>query len=88
MKAIVTVIGKDRTGIVAKVATKIADLDLNIDDISQTVLDEFFTMMMVVSSPHQLDFDRLRRELSEYGKEINVSIKIQSTTIFESMHRL
>ncbi|MBJ8349931.1 ACT domain-containing protein [Streptococcus zalophi] len=88
MKAIVTVIGKDRTGIVAKVATKIADLNLNIDDISQTVLDDFFTMMMVVSSSKQMDFALLRQELSDYGKEINVSIKIQSTTIFESMHHL
>ena len=50
MKAIITVVGKDRTGIVAGVSAKIAELGLNIDDISQTVLDEFFTMMAVVSS--------------------------------------
>lgn len=50
MKAIITVVGKDKSGIVAGVATKIAELGLNIDDISQTVLDEFFTMMAVVSS--------------------------------------
>ena len=49
MKAIITVVGKDRTGIVAGVSSKIAELGLNIDDISQTVLDEFFTMMAVVS---------------------------------------
>ena len=50
MKAIITVVGKDKSGIVAGVATKVAELGLNIDDISQTVLDEFFTMMAVVSS--------------------------------------
>ena len=49
MKAIITVVGKDKAGIVAGVATKVAELGLNIDDISQTVLDEFFTMMAVVS---------------------------------------
>ena len=50
MKAIITVVGKDQKGIVAGVATKVAELGLNIDDISQTVLDEYFTMMAVVSS--------------------------------------
>ena len=50
MKAIITVVGKDKAGIVAGVATKIAELGLNIDDITQTILDEFFTMMAVVSS--------------------------------------
>ena len=50
MKAIITVVGKDKAGIVAGVSTKIAELGLNIDDISQTVLDEYFTMMAVVSS--------------------------------------
>ena len=56
MKAIVTVVGKDSKGIVAGVAGKIAELGLNIDDISQTVLDEFFTMMAVVSSEEKKDF--------------------------------
>ena len=56
MKAIITVVGKDKSGIVAGVATKVAELGLNIDDISQTVLDEFFTMMAVVSSDEKKRF--------------------------------
>ena len=50
MKAIITVVGKDKSGIVAAVSTKVAELGLNIDDITQTILDEYFTMMAVVSS--------------------------------------
>ena len=62
MKAIITVVGKDRTGIVAGVSSKIAELGLNIDDISQTVLDEFFTMMAVVSSEEKKDFTEFQRQ--------------------------
>ena len=64
MKAIVTVVGKDRVGIVAGVSAKLSELGLNIDDISQTILDEFFTMMAVVSSEENKDFTALRAELN------------------------
>lgn len=88
MKAIITVVGKDRTGIVAGVSAKIAELDLNIDDISQTVLDEYFTMMMVVSSDDKKDFTQLSSELEAYGDSLNVKINIQSSAIFDAMHNL
>ncbi|WP_105114397.1 ACT domain-containing protein [Streptococcus suis] len=88
MKAIVTVVGKDKTGIVAGVATKIAELGLNIDDISQTVLDEYFTMMAVVSSDEKQDFTQLRAELDAFGQSLNVKINIQSAAIFDAMHNL
>ncbi|HEL2221451.1 ACT domain-containing protein [Streptococcus suis] len=88
MKAIVTVVGKDKSGIVAGVATKIAELGLNIDDISQTVLDEYFTMMAVVSSDEKQDFTQLRAELEAYGQALNVKINIQSAAIFDAMHNL
>ncbi|ABP89263.1 TPA: ACT domain-containing protein [Streptococcus suis] len=88
MKAIVTVVGKDKSGIVAGVATKIAELGLNIDDISQTVLDEYFTMMAVVSSDEKKDFTKLRAELEAYGQALNVKINIQSAAIFDAMHNL
>ena len=84
MKAIVTVVGKDSKGIVAGVAGKIAELGLNIDDISQTVLDEFFTMMAVVSSEEKKDFTALRSELEAYGESLQVKINIQSAAIFDS----
>ncbi|CYW59411.1 ACT domain-containing protein [Streptococcus suis] len=88
MKAIVTVVGKDKSGIVAGVVTKIAELGLNIDDISQTVLDEYFTMMAVVSSDEKKDFTKLRAELEAYGQALNVKINIQSAAIFDAMHNL
>ncbi|HEL1607430.1 ACT domain-containing protein [Streptococcus suis] len=88
MKAIVTVVGKDKSGIVAGVATKIAELGLNIDDISQTVLDEYFTMMAVVSSDEKQDFTQLRAELDAFGQNLNVKINIQSAAIFDAMHNL
>lgn len=88
MKAIVTVVGKDKSGIVAGVATKIAELGLNIDDISQTVLDDYFTMMAVVSSDEKKDFTKLRAELDAFGQALNVKINIQSAAIFDAMHNL
>ena len=87
-KAIITVVGKDKAGIVAGVATKIAELGLNIDDITQTILDEFFTMMAVVSSEDKKDFTHLRAELEAFGESLNVKINIQSSAIFDAMHNL
>ena len=88
MKAIITVVGKDTTATLAEDSTKIAKLDLNIDDISQTVLDEYFTMMMVVSSDDKKDFTQLLSELEAYGDSLNVKINIQSSAIFDAMHNL
>ena len=65
-----------------------AELGLNIDDISQTVLDEFFTMMAVVSSEDKQDFTHLRAELEAFGESLNVKINIQSSAIFDAMHNL
>lgn len=88
MKAIITIVGKDKTGIVAGVSAKIAELGLNIDDISQTVLDEFFTMMAVVSSDEKQDFTALREEFESYGQTLNVKMNIQSAAIFDTMYNI
>lgn len=88
MKAIITVVGKDKAGIVAGVSSKIAALGLNIDDISQTVLDEFFTMMAVVSSEEKQDFTALRTEFEAYGETLNIKINIQSAAIFDAMYNI
>lgn len=88
MKAIITVVGKDKAGIVAAVSAKIAEFGLNIDDISQTVLDDFFTMMAVVSSDEKQDFTKLRSEFEAYGDTLNVKINIQSATIFDAMYNI
>ena len=88
MKAIITVVGKDKAGIVAGVSAKIAEFGLNIDDISQTVLDDFFTMMAVVSSDEKQDFTKLRSEFEAYGDTLNIKINIQSATIFDAMYNI
>ncbi|MBA2795861.1 ACT domain-containing protein [Streptococcus porcinus] len=88
MKAIITVVGKDNRGIVAGVSGKIADLGLNIDDISQTVLNDYFTMMALVSSENKEDFSQLRKEFDAFGESLQVKINIQSTAIFDAMHKL
>lgn len=88
MRAIITVVGKDKAGIVAGVSAKIAEFGLNIDDISQTVLDDFFTMMAVVSSDEKQDFTKLRSEFEAYGDTLNVKINIQSATIFDAMYNI
>ena len=88
MKAIITVVGKDKAGIVASVSAKIAEFGLNIDDFSQTVLDDFFTMMAVVSSDEKQDFTKLRSEFEAYGDTLNVKINIQSAAIFDAMYNI
>lgn len=88
MKAIITVVGKDKAGIVASVSAKIAEFGLNIDDISQTVLDDYFTMMAVVSSDEKQDFTKLRSEFEAYGDTLNVKINIQSAAIFDAMYNI
>ena len=88
MKAIITVVGKDKAGIVASVSAKIAEFGLNIDDISQTVLDDFFTMMAVVSFDEKQDFTKLRSEFEAYGDTLNVKINIQSAAIFDAIYNI
>ena len=88
MKAIITVVGKDKSGIVAAVSTKVAELGLNIDDITQTILDEYFTMMAVVSSDEKKDFSYLRAQLEALGEELQVKINIQSSAIFDAMQNV
>ncbi|MGT2888141.1 ACT domain-containing protein [Streptococcus didelphis] len=88
MKAIITVVGKDSKGIVAGLSTKIAELGLNIDDISQTVLDDYFTMMAIVSSEEKKDFTYLRNECDKLGDSLQVKVNIQSTAIFDAMYNL
>lgn len=89
MKAIVTVIGKDKKGIIAKVSTKLADNDINIEDISQTIMQEFFTMVMLVDfSSSKLEFTTFVEEMKVLGKETGVDIYVQHEDIFNSMHKI
>ena len=88
MRAIVTVIGQDRTGIVAGVSTRLTELDVNIIDISQTIMDGFFTMIMVVEIEATERFPEVKTNLEALGESLKVDIKIMNEAIFEAMHQL
>ena len=89
MKAIVTVVGKDQVGIIAAVCVKLAEYNVNVLDISQTVMQGYFTMMMVVDvSAAALPLAELVGVMEEMGKERNLSIRLQREDIFEAMHRI
>ena len=87
-KTIITVVGKDTVGIIAKVCTYLANNEVNILDISQTIVQGYFNMMMIVDTGAVKSFALLAEELEELGKEIGVVIKCQHEDIFESMHRI
>ena len=89
MKAIVTVVGKDQVGIIAGVCNRLAQYNINVLDISQTVMEGYFTMMMVVDLAEcKAPFDALRASLKEYGESRGLSIRIQREDIFDAMHKL
>ncbi len=88
-KTIITVVGKDTVGIIAKVCTYLADSGINILDISQTIVNGYFNMMMIVDmSATAKDFNTVADDLDTLGKEIGVVIKCQREEIFDSMHRI
>jgi ACT domain-containing protein len=89
MRAIVTVIGKDKVGIIASVCAILAKNGVNVLDISQTVLQEYFTMIMLVdASGCSLPFTELSALLKEEGLKEGLSVRIQREDIFEAMHRI
>ena len=89
MKAIVTVVGKDQVGIIAGVCNTLADYRINVLDISQTIMEGYFTMMMVVDLVAcETPFDQLRTILKDYGEGRGLSIRIQREDIFDAMHKL
>ncbi|NLM50001.1 MAG: ACT domain-containing protein [Clostridiaceae bacterium] len=89
MKSVITVIGKDKVGIIAKISTLLADNNVNILDISQTIMQDMFTMIMMVDIKESaVDFYKLSESLEKLGEEIGVSIRIQHEDIFKSMHRI
>lgn len=89
MKAVVTVVGKDRVGIIAQVCTQLAEFNVNVLDISQTVMQGYFTMMMVVDvAAANVPLAQLAKELEEKGKQMNLSIRLQRQDIFDAMHRV
>ncbi|MBQ4536294.1 MAG: ACT domain-containing protein [Lachnospiraceae bacterium] len=88
-KTIITVVGKDTVGIIAKVCTYLADNGINILDISQTIVQGYFNMMMIVDTNNAAKaFGDIADELGALGEEIGVVIKCQKEEIFDKMHRI
>lgn len=88
-KTIITVVGKDKVGIIAKVCTYLAENKVNILDISQTIVQGYFNMMMLVDANQlTIGFDEFATQLEEIGTEIGVIIKAQREDIFNKMHRI
>ena len=89
MNAIVTVVGQDRVGIIAAVCNRLANYNVNILDISQTILQGAFTMVMAVDvSQSTASFGELGKGLNDLGAELGLSIRIQREEIFDAMHRI
>lgn len=88
-KAVITVIGNDRTGIIYNVTGILYECNVNIVDLSQTILNDLFTMVMIVDIEKcNVRFEELQNRLDEKGKELALQIKIQHQAIFDSMHNI
>ena len=89
MKAIVTVVGKDQVGIIAAICSSLAEFNVNVLDISQTVMQGYFTMMMVVEvSACTVPVARLCEQMEQVGISKGLSVRVQREDIFEAMHRI
>ncbi|NMM63313.1 ACT domain-containing protein [Clostridium sp. P21] len=89
MKGIITVVGKDKVGIIAGISNELLHLNINILDVTQTIMEDFFTMIMLVDlSNSNVSFDKIKETFLSKGKELGVDVKIQREEIFNSMHTL
>lgn len=88
-KAVISILGEDRKGIIASVTRILYEYDANILDISQTILSGLFSMILIadISSEH-CDFEKLKNSLTEEGRRLNVQIHVQRSEIFEAMHQI
>ena len=88
-RTIITVVGKDTVGIIAKVCTYLAENDINILDISQTIVQDYFNMMMIVDmAKMKKSFEDIADELKKIGVDMGVQVKCQREEIFDMMHRI
>ena len=89
MRSVVTVTGKDKKGIIAKVSAFLAEKGVNIEDISQTIMQEYFAMIMLVDiGGITMELSALAKECEELGREIGMSIRLQHEAIFDAMHNI
>jgi len=87
-RAVVSVIGKDQVGIIAKVTQVLASNEINVLDISQTILEEFFTMMMIIDVNETEQLDDIRHKLQTVGENMGLKINLQLEDVFQAMHRI
>ena len=88
-KAVISVLGEDRKGIIANVTCILYEYDANILDISQTIVSGLFTMILIADiSGEHCDFERLKESLAALGETLNVQIRVQRSEIFEAMHQI
>ena len=87
-KAIVSVIGKDKKGIIAGVTDILFKMDINVADITQTIMQDYFTMIMLVEIDEDADFSVIKDALAKKGEELGVTVSIQHEDIFNAMHRI
>lgn len=89
MKAIVSVIGKDKSGIISKISSKLSDLNINIEDISQTIMQTYFTMIMLVDMSNcAFTIGQVQEIMAEIGNVTGVEVRIQHEDIFNAMHKI
>ena len=89
MKCILTVVGKDKPGIIAKVSSLLAEKNVNIEDISQTIMQNTFTMIMLVNlSGATVSMHELSKNMKELGEQIGVNIHLQHEGVFDAMHKV
>ena len=87
-KVIITVVGKDTVGIIARVCTYLSEKNVNVLDISQTIVQEYFNMMMIADINQTVSFEEIYTRLEQLGEEIGVKIHCQREEIFTKMHRI
>ena len=89
MQAVITVVGSDKVGILAKVSTICADIGVNIEEVTQTILRDTFAMIMIVNIPDGgVMFSQVAKQLEEGGKELGVDVRITRQDTFDAMHRI
>ncbi|MEE6654509.1 ACT domain-containing protein [Limosilactobacillus fermentum] len=88
MKAIVTTVGQDQVGIIAGVSHYLSTAQINILDVSQTIMSGYFTMMMMVEVPADWDFTKLAADLKDLGTQLGVEINIRNERLYQAMHQL
>ncbi|WP_297634593.1 ACT domain-containing protein [uncultured Clostridium sp.] len=88
MKAIVTVIGKDKVGIIAGISAELQELNINILDVNQTIMGSNFAMMMMVNLSEEENFEEIKNKLTKKGASLDVDVRIQREDIFNSMHTI